>query len=117
MAIAARARARFGAPGALLALTLLAGHEAPRHEQASAQTRNVAGGVRAEAPPVVALGKIIVPGPFADAAPWPRGMVITPPETGDRMAFGVVPAPGVVAPHPLVTLLSGLFELLGSRGA
>ncbi len=125
MAIAARARVRFGALGALLALTLLAGHETPRvgretphAEHPRCEHARCTDALRASLePPAVALGRIIVPGPFADAAPWPRGMVIAPPETGDRMAFGVVPAPGAAVPHPVVALLSGLFELLGGRGA
>jgi hypothetical protein len=31
-------------------------------------------------------GIVIVPRPMQDALPYPRGMVIEPPETGDRMA-------------------------------
>jgi len=34
---------------------------------------------------------IIDPGPFADARPYPRGMVIAPPDTGDRMANPLEP--------------------------
>jgi hypothetical protein len=32
------------------------------------------------------LGFIIVPKPITDAQPYPRGMVIAPPDVGDRMA-------------------------------
>lgn len=31
-------------------------------------------------------GIVIVPAPMPDALPYPRGMVIAPPDTGDRMA-------------------------------
>ena len=34
-------------------------------------------------------GIILVPKPMQDALPYPRGMVIAPPETGDRMATGL----------------------------
>jgi hypothetical protein len=34
---------------------------------------------------------IIDPGPFVDARPYPRGMVIAPPETGDRMLIPLEP--------------------------
>jgi hypothetical protein len=30
-------------------------------------------------------GIVVVPKPMQDALPYPRGMVITPPDTGDRM--------------------------------
>jgi hypothetical protein len=36
------------------------------------------------------LGSVIVPAPHPDGQPWPRGMVITPPDVGDPMAI----APG-----------------------
>jgi len=31
-------------------------------------------------------GIVIVPAPIQDALPYPRGMVVAPPDTGDRMA-------------------------------
>jgi hypothetical protein len=31
-------------------------------------------------------GIVIVPAPMPDALPYPRGMVVAPPDTGDRMA-------------------------------
>ena len=34
---------------------------------------------------------IIDPGPFVDAQPYPRGMVIAPPATGDRMLIPLEP--------------------------
>jgi hypothetical protein len=33
------------------------------------------------------LGRILTPPVHADAAPWPRGMVITPPDVNDPMAI------------------------------
>jgi hypothetical protein len=33
------------------------------------------------------LGTVIVPAPHPDDQPWPRGMVITPPDVGDPMAI------------------------------
>lgn len=32
-------------------------------------------------------GMVIDPGPLADAQPYPRGMVIAPPDPGDRMVI------------------------------
>jgi len=47
-------------------------------------------------------GLVVPPPDFADARPWPRGMVITPPATGDRMAIvsppGYVVLSGLIAP-------------------
>lgn len=34
-------------------------------------------------------GILVVPEPVADAQPYPRGMVIAPPEVGDRMAIAL----------------------------
>jgi hypothetical protein len=39
-----------------------------------------------EPPTKDSVNGIIVPAPHPDARPYPRGMVIAPPATGDRMA-------------------------------
>jgi hypothetical protein len=52
---------------------------------------------------------VIVPPLLSDAEPWPRGMVIVPPPTGDRMAI-LVPGDllsGLIAPV-LLTVRSAL---------
>ena len=95
MAIAALVRPRFGAVAALLALTLLRGHE-PRQP--------------IERMPPVRVSRVAIDERMVHRPPAVHDrMVIEPPETGDRMAIG--------SPGPVVALLSGLFELLGSRGA
>jgi len=102
---------RLLAVAALLALTLAGGHESRRPERA----RDV-GRIAAVLLPVpVPLGRVLSPPELADARDWPRGMVIRPPETSDAMAVANVPAP--LPARPVAALLSGLFELLGSRGA
>ena len=98
---------------ALLGLTLAGGHESHRPEPAREVARIAA--VLVPVPAPRPLGRVLRPAELADAREWPRGMVITPPETGDPMAVASVPAP--LPPGPVVALLSGLFELLGSRGA
>jgi hypothetical protein len=39
---------------------------------------------------------VIVPPDFRDAQPWPRGMVIAPPDTGDRMRIPDSPLSGLL---------------------
>lgn len=99
-AVATLAWPRFVSVAALLGLTLASDHEPARRHPVPRPHFQV---------PVVA--EVIVPPLLADARAWPRGMVIAPPETGDRMPNALA------APTPLIDLLSGLFELLGSRGA
>lgn len=54
-------------------------------------------------PPALTHGVIAPPADFADARPWPRGMVIHPPDTHDRMVAG---------PDVLAALLAPLIGLL-----
>ncbi len=53
---------------------------------------------------------ITPPADFADAQPWPRGMVIAPPETGDRIAI-YVPGDDLVS-----ALLAPLLDLVRAGG-
>ena len=102
-ALAFRARPPLAAAVALLGLSVAA-HEGTRPRDSHAPLPAVS--VPALAFAATLPGDVLEPPALADAQPWPRGMVIAPPATGDRMVAS-----------PLTTLLSGLFELFGSLGA
>jgi hypothetical protein len=57
-------------------------------------------------------GVIITPPPIADALPYPRGMVIAPPDTGDRMNLFV--APWASSPRALWQYVEGGLDTLWS---
>ena len=65
-----------------------------------------------EAPPAPIAATIRLPAGFHDQEPWPRGMVIAPPATGDRM-----PVLGIAPDTWLSALLEPLLDLVRPSGA
>ncbi|MGE0548191.1 MAG: hypothetical protein AB7O24_10990 [Kofleriaceae bacterium] len=61
-------------------------------------------------------GHVIVPDPHPDAAPWPRGMVITPPDVGDPMVVNPN-ALGLGGTTPLDWLRAGFDGVRRALGA
>ena len=105
MRIAILARPAVLASCALLGLNLLAMKDAPRPRHHGQRCLDVPGVVQ------LIHGDVITPPAFADARPYPEGMVIAPPATGDRMN---ALAPGALRPivatvdHVLSALLGAL---------
>lgn len=100
MRIALHARPAVLASCALLGLDLLAMKDSPRPRHREPCL---------DVPDVVQMihGDVITPPDFADARPYPEGMVIAPPATGDPMN---ALAPGAL--RPIVTAVDHVLSAL-----